>query len=278
MERTIGAQRIGGGDDKSVVGGARGNYALVMADLPGRGAETIGVLLEDSEADALYVKFRRDWDEIAAPEDAEVLQALAGDLAAQAGERGAGALLADLEDSASNAVRVSDREAVGVDDFRRTLNRLYGRHVQPTVLQFRTHLPLYTLRVAAGKFLENEEVREEGWLETPEDLRLSADLFVARIEGHSMAPLIPDGSLCVFRAGVRGSRIGRLVLVEDLDTTGTNRYAVKRYSSEKAPGDDGEWRHTRIHLESLNPGYPSWHLEKDQERFRVIAEFERVLE
>jgi SOS-response transcriptional repressor LexA len=272
------ALSIVGGDDKSVVGGARASYALVMADLPGRGQETIGVLLEDAEADALYVKFRRDWDEIADREDAEVLEALAGDLTAKAGERGAEALLGFLEDSASNAVRVSDREAVPVDDFRRTLNRLYGRHVQPTVLQFRTHLPLYTLRVAAGKFLENEEVREEDWLETPEDLRLSADLFVARIEGHSMEPLIPDGSLCVFRAGVTGSRNGRLVLVEDLDTTGANRYAVKRYSSEKASAEDGEWRHTRIHLESLNPGYPSWDLEEDQERFRVIAEFERVLE
>ena len=41
-------------------------------------------------------------------------------------------------------------------------------------------------------------------------------MFVARIAGRSMEPRIPDGSLCVFRAGVTGSREGRLVLVEYL--------------------------------------------------------------
>ncbi len=39
-------------------------------------------------------------------------------------------------------------------------------------------------------------------------------MFVAEIAGHSMQPTIPDGSLCVFRYGVAGSREGRLVLVE----------------------------------------------------------------
>jgi len=103
-------------------------------------------------------------------------------------------------------------------------------------------------------------------------------MFIARIAGHSMEPLIPDGSLCVFRAGVKGSRDGRLVLVENLETTGTNRYTVKRYRSEKAAGPEGEWRHTRIRLESLNPDYPSWDLDPDEEKFRIIAAFERVLE
>ncbi len=41
-------------------------------------------------------------------------------------------------------------------------------------------------------------------------------MFVARIAGQSMEPKIPDGSLCVFRHGVTGSRQGRLVLVERL--------------------------------------------------------------
>ena len=48
-----------------------------------------------------------------------------------------------------------------------------------------------------------------------------------------MEPRIPDGSLCVFRHGVTGSRQGRLVLVENLETRGNNRYAVKRYQSRK---------------------------------------------
>jgi phage repressor protein C with HTH and peptisase S24 domain len=130
------------------------------------------------------------------------------------------------------------------------------------------------LQVAAGKFLENEEVTEQGWIEAPADLRLGPDMFVAQIAGHSMEPLIPDGSLCVFRAGVTGSRVGRLVLAEDRQA---NAFAVKRYQSDKVQSEEG-WRHARIHLESLNPDYPSWDLEPDEEKYRILAEFVRVLD
>ena len=102
-------------------------------------------------------------------------------------------------------------------------------------------------------------------------------MFVAQIAGHSMEPLIPDGSLCVFRRGVTGSREGRLVLVENLESGGNDRYTVKRYQSEKIQHGE-EWRHARIRLESLNPDYPSWDLDPDEEKYRILAEFVRVLE
>ena len=71
-------------------------------------------------------------------------------------------------------------------------------------------------------------------MEAPEDLRLTTDMFVAEIAGHSMEPRIPDGSLCVFRHGVTGSRQGRLVLVEESrKPRGNNRYTVKRYESDE---------------------------------------------
>jgi phage repressor protein C with HTH and peptisase S24 domain len=142
------------------------------------------------------------------------------------------------------------------------------------VLEFRTHLPRYSLQVAAGKFLENDEVTEQGWIEAPQDLRLAPDMFVAQIAGHSMEPLIPDGSLCVFRAGVTGSREGRLVLAEDREA---NAFAVKRYKSDKVTTEEG-WRHGRIRLESLNPGYPSWDLDPDEEKYRILGEFVQVLD
>ena len=251
---------------------------LVEAALPGRGAEPIGVLLHSPAADSLHLKLRRDWEAVAEEEDAEVLRALADDLDRKARELGASALLGSLEDTLSNAIRLSPRREVLAADPQRAVARLYREHVPASVLPFRTHLPRYTLRVAAGKFLDNDEVAEEGWEEAPEDLRLTRDLFVAQIVGHSMEPQIPDGSLVVFRAGVEGSRQGRLVLVEDLAGGGANRYTVKRYRSEKASGADGEWRHTRIRLESLNPDYPSWDLDPEEEKYRIIAEFERVLE
>jgi SOS-response transcriptional repressor LexA len=254
-------------------------YAVVRVELPGRGAENVGVLLEDASTDTLHIRFRRDWIEMgAAEDDVEVLELLAEDLAVKAREMGARELLQWLETHVFGTVQISDFDTALVDDYERTLNRLYRRHVTSNVLEFRTHLPKYTLRVAAGKFLENDEVTAEGWVEAPEDLRVTPDLFVARIQGHSMEPLIPDGSLCVFRYGVTGSRQGRLVLVEDTTSGGVNRYTVKRYVSEKAPSEDGSWRHTRIRLESLNPGYPSWDLDPDDEKYRIVGEFQRVLE
>ena len=252
-------------------------YSLLQVDLPGGDLTPIGVLLEDRNANAVHMRLRRDWTELASIEDVEVLSELGPDLAGKAIEMGAEEFFRHLEDTLSSAIRITDREAVEVEDFDRALNRLYREHVQTNVIPFRTHLPRYSLRVAAGKFLENEEVTEETWIEAPADLRLVPEMFVAVIEGHSMEPSIPDGSLCVFRTGVIGSRQGRLVLVENLETSGNNRYTVKRYQSEKAAKAE-EWKHSRIRLESLNPDYPSWDLEPDEEKYRIVGEFVRVLE
>ena len=260
-----------------------GRYCVVQAETPQMGLVNIGVLLEDPGSDALRLRFRRDLDSLAEEEDLDVLRALGDDLAQKAREMGAEKLFEYLESNLSGAIRMTDREEVVAEDFPRALDRLYRQNVQSNVLEFRTHLPRYSLRAAAGKFLENQEIAEDGWVEAPEDLRVTTDMFVAEIAGHSMEPRIPDGSLCVFRYGVAGSRQGRLVLVENLETAGNNRYTVKRYESKKdesEPGefDTGAWRHARIRLESLNPEYPSWDLDPDQEKYRILAEFVRVLD
>ena len=77
---------------------------------------------------------------------------------ADPGDLGAEGLFRYLEDSLSNGLRMSDPEAIEVEDFDRALNRLYRQNVQSNVIPFHTHLPLYSLRVAAGEFLENKEV------------------------------------------------------------------------------------------------------------------------
>jgi SOS-response transcriptional repressor LexA len=252
-----------------------GKYSVVQAETPS--LVNIGILLEDPQTDSLRLRFRRDLEALVEEEDLEVLEALAADLVQKGQEMGAAKLFEYLESDISNAIRVTDREEVLVEDFGRTLDRLYLKNVQSNVLEFRTHLPQYSLRAAAGKFLENQEISEDGWVEAPEDLRLSTDMFVAQIAGHSMEPVIPDGSLCVFRHGVTGSRQGRLVLVENRSGAGNDEYTVKRYRSEKVESG-GEWRHTRIHLESLNPQYPSWDLDPYEEKYRILAEFVRVLD
>lgn len=252
----------------------RGRYSIVQAELPGHGLVNLGVLLQDPQSDSLHLRFRRDLDSLADDEDLEILEGLSDDLARKSGEQGAEKLFEYLESTLSAAIRITDREQVLVEDFSRGLDRLYRKHVDSKVLQFRTHLPRYSLRAAAGRFLDNEEIEEEGWVEAPEDLRLTPDMFIAQIAGHSMEPLIPDGSLCVFRANVTGSRAGRLVLAEDRQA---NAYAVKRYNSKKIESKEG-WHHEWIRLESLNPEGPSWDLDPDEEKYRILAEFVRILD
>jgi SOS-response transcriptional repressor LexA len=257
-------------------------YSLLTVELPGQDPMTAGVLLEDPATDQVHIRLRRDWERIA-PDEAEVLSVMEDDLRARANESGAANFFAQMEDTLSNAVRVSDRRAAMVENFPRALGRLYRQHVQSEAQPFVTHLPRYSLAVAAGPFLENRVIEEEAWEEAPPDLRLTREMFVARIAGQSMEPLIPDGSLCVFRKGVTGSRQGRLVLVEALDSGAGDRYTVKRYRSEKVQTDSGdsessEWSHQRITLEPLNPEFEAWDLDPEEARYRILAEFVQVLD
>ncbi|MDP8980762.1 MAG: S24 family peptidase [Acidobacteriota bacterium] len=255
-------------------------YSLLTLELPGRDPAPLAVLLEDPQAGRLYLRFRRDLDALADdPEQLEYLRLLPADLEAKARDLGVKAFFGWMEDTLSGALRATDRMPADLmGTLERTLDRLYRRHVPATVLEFKTHLPRYTLRAAAGRFLDNDEVEPEGWEEAPENLVLNDKLFVAHIEGTSMEPLIPNHSLCVFRSGVvAGSRQGRLVLVQSLDPAG-DAFAIKRYSSEKTVAGDGVWRHTGVRLESLNPDGPTWNLDPEEEKYRIMAEFVRVLD
>ena len=164
--------------------------------------------MHDPSQDRLYLRLRRDWEEIA-PEDADVLALIEADLTRKRPRWGPPACSAYLEGTLSNMLRIGERHEVTVADFPRDLGRLYREHVHSTVREFVTHLPRYSLAVAAGKFLENEEVSGEGWDEAPPGLKLTPDMFTARIVGRSMEPAIPDGSLCVFRAGRRRIEAGK---------------------------------------------------------------------
>ncbi len=251
-------------------------YILTL-DTPSSESANAGVLLFDPSMNALHLRLRRDWDEVA-PEEAEILQALQDDLETKSAEMGGARLLEYLNGTLSNILRISDPREVIVENFERALARLYRQYVDPKPQPFRTHLPRYTLAVAAGKFLDNEEISEDGWEEAPVGLRLHENMFVARIVGQSMEPRIPDGSLCVFRSGpggsgVVGSRQGKLVLVEYMGGGTNDRYTVKRYYSEK----NASGEHERVRLEPLNPEFEAWDLDPEEDRFRVIAEFVQVL-
>ena len=159
-------------------------------------------------------------------------------------------------------------------------DRLFEQNVD-RIRKYETHLPVYSLRAAATRFGESmpDDMDEEPerWIRVRPGLRLNQSMFVAHVVGRSMEPKIPDGSLCVFRRNVVGSRNGRLVLVRNSELADDNQYTVKRYRSEKTVTEDG-FLQTRIRLESLNPAYPSWDLDENEEKYQVIAEFVQVLE
>jgi SOS-response transcriptional repressor LexA len=106
-------------------------------------------------------------------------------------------------------------------------------------------------------------------------------MFVARAVGRSMEPTIRDGDFLVFRANPVGTRNGKIVLAQyrglaDADTGGS--FTVKKYSSEKRQDPDTGWRHTRILLSPLNPGYQPIAISEDRvEDFQILAEFVAVL-
>jgi phage repressor protein C with HTH and peptisase S24 domain len=255
-----------------------GTYVLLEAALPGRPPLPIGVLLIDPRTDRGWVRVRAGYEGLADSEDAEVLEALEDDIRRKVSETGAEAYLRALEDSLSNVVGVGQRQTVAVDAFSRVLDRLYDEHVEKLAVQpFRTHVPLYSLRAAAGGLGEEMPSEAEDWVRAPQGLRLDPYLFVAHVVGNSMEPRIPDGSLNLFRFHPAGSRQNKILLIQRFGAMDeTARYTVKKYTSRKAFTGEDQWHHEQIRLEPLNPDHQAWDVEPED--FAVVAEWICVVE
>jgi type III restriction enzyme len=145
---------------------------------------------------------------------------------------------------------------------------------------FKTMLPVYTLKAAAGGFGESADAEPEAWVDASEIGRLTKDMFVCRAVGRSMEPTIHDGDYVVFRKKPKGSRAG-IVLAQyrgpaDPDTGGS--YTIKRYSSEKVHLDGDDWKHTRIVLSPTNRDYQPIVIDRnDDESISIVGEYIAVL-
>src|SRR5262245_52369974 len=95
-----------------ISGVRHGEYVILEAALPGHAPRNIGVLLIDPASGRGWVRMRPHFDDFAEPDDAEVLAALEDDMLDRIEEVGGAAYLAMLEDTLSNAIRVSERRAV----------------------------------------------------------------------------------------------------------------------------------------------------------------------
>jgi SOS-response transcriptional repressor LexA len=257
-----------------------GSWATLYVAQPGHSPVPYGILLADDETGELTLRLRNASCLAAEALDEgelDILGALANDLEQQGLEMGGLRLLDTLEDSLSGFFRISERSAIGYSgEARATVDRLFDEFVDQDVRPFISHLPVYSLRAAATKFGEQMEGEEAPatWVRVPENLRLHEGMFVATVVGRSMEPRIPDGSACIFRAPVTGSRNGRLLLIEKSGDAEASRYTVKRYARQGALVESAD-REGAIRLEPLNKEFPAFDLTADE--FRVIAEFVQVL-
>jgi hypothetical protein len=254
----------------------RAYWWLLEIARPGKRPIPYGILLVDRDSARLTHRLRDSacFDELD-EQESDILDALSDDLVEKARDMGGLRLLDWLEDSVSDFFRISDRTAIVYGDAQTAVDRLFDEYVDSTVGEFTTHLPLYGLRAAATKFGEGMDAEPEGWVRAPERLRLTEGMFVAHVVGRSMEPLIPDGSLCIFRTPVTGSRRNRYLLIEKFgETNFSSRYTVKKYARLGDIVESAD-REGSIRLEPLNPEFEAFDLTSDT--FRVVAEFVQVL-
>lgn len=265
-----------------ITAGKRAVWSLLEVALPGRPRVPLAIVFAgaDDADPVIRVRDLACLEELDEPEF-DVLNALDEDLESKGRELGGLGLLTWLEDSLSHVLRISERTSIAyAGSAAVTVERLFDEFVDSRIQRYLTHLPRYTLRAAATKFGELMEVEEQDWVRIRPPLRLSAGMFVAQVVGQSMEPRIPDGSYCVFRTPVVGSRNGRLLLIEQVGEDDiASRFTVKRYARVGLLRE-GEERTEAIRLEPLNPLFAAFDLEADRfsEHFKVLAEFVQVLD
>lgn len=240
--------------------------------------EPCGVIVFDPASREAAFRFRRDWDDFAR-EEAPTLAALAADLEDKFAELGPDVFFSWIDSSLSSSLSVDDMRPVAGRNAGTLAQALYRQAVRSEPKHYRTHLPLYSIRAAAGGFGPDSESEVEDWVEVHDSKTFNRDEFVLRIAGRSMEPDIPDGSLCLFRRYSGGSRGGQIVLVQRLTGSDTGgEVTIKRYSSDKqATGDS--WEHSSIHMHPKNRSeFSDWDVQREENRYLTIAVFERVLE
>lgn len=145
-------------------------------------------------------------------------------------------------------------------------------------------IPLYNLYAAAGSFSEMQTSKEFTSIQVPE--RYAGDgYFAAKVVGESMNRRIPNGSICVFKHPVTGSRNGKILLVEyynKQDPDMHSHFTIKTYSSTKSVDSEG-WKHEAILLKpySLDDSYEDIVITQEdleENNFNVVGEFVKVLE
>ncbi len=151
-----------------------------------------------------------------------------------------------------------------------------------SLVPYENAVPLVDLQAAAGGFSDLQNVQHESLVPVPDGVILKEGMFACRVMGESMNRVIPNGALCLFRQDQGGSRNGKTVLVECIDSVDAetgSRYTIKVYESFKLEDEKG-WRHSRIELSpnSDDEDFNSIILNDDEAlSYRVVGEFVCVI-
>lgn len=141
-------------------------------------------------------------------------------------------------------------------------------------------VPLYNLHAAAGGFSEAQQAEQQRLIAVNPEVPLDNTCFACEVVGESMNSVIPNGSICLFRAERGGSRNGKVVLVELWDEAGGAHYTVKEYRSVKVEDDNG-WHHEKILLipRSNDSSFEPIELRDDLlSRYQVVGEFVKIIQ
>lgn len=150
--------------------------------------------------------------------------------------------------------------------------------------RYRTHISVWSVKAACGKFGMNTDYDEEGWIDISNyGLKASRSMFAVHAKGNSMEPKIHDGDLCIFELypSRGGSREGEIVLTQrlDFDNDYGCSWTIKKYYSTKVSDGEGSWHHESIILKSLNQAYNDIILNASEiEYYKTIGILVKVLQ
>lgn len=155
------------------------------------------------------------------------------------------------------------------------------RVVSPTPRQrYRSCVPLLALGVAAGAFRGADLADDIQWVVPRTRRPIGRGMFVARVMGQSMEPLVRDRTYALFRTEVRGALDGRILLVQrgglhEGDAYGA-QVTLKTFEGAARAGEGGLVRTRGGVLRPANARFAPIVLARDEE-IRVIAELAAVL-
>jgi hypothetical protein len=164
-------------------------------------------------------------------------------------------------------------DSISALDESRVLRRVTPRRDE----RYTNCVPRLDLKIAAGAFSDDQLPEFEEWVEVNTSLALRKGMFVARVVGRSMEPLIPEGAYCLFQfkaPEMRNEMLGLFQLHSAEDPEQGGSFTVKKLKlSTQADQEEGSRRVAMLVPE--NPAFEPIPVEGDDVKF--VAEFLEVL-